>query len=118
MYKRLQAFKNAFRGWAFFWHDGVHPKIQIVATGLALAGAVVFDFSKVEWALLLLFCALVLVAEVFNSVFEGLMDYISPAKQEAIGKLKDMAAGAVLIAALAALVFALTVFLPKILNWL
>jgi diacylglycerol kinase len=112
--KRIKAFKDALNGWVCFWRDGVHPKIQILAALLAVVGATFLQFSKTEWALLLLVIGLVVVAEMFNSVLEGLMDHVTPTPHPTIGKLKDMAAGAVLMAAIVALIFGVMVFLPKL----
>lgn len=56
----------------------------------------------------------VLAAEAFNTAIEALCDFASPAYQEAIKHTKDLAAGAVLIVAIAAAVVGLLIFIPKI----
>lgn len=59
--------------------------------------------APVWWALLLLMCALVLAAELFNSALERALDRVHPAQHPAIGAAKDCAAAAVLVLSLAAL---------------
>lgn len=50
------------------------------------------------WALLALAVGLVLVAELFNSALETLLDHLHPGQHPEIGTAKDIAAGAVLVA--------------------
>ncbi len=54
------------------------------------------------WALVLMACGLVLVTELLNTALEELADHLHPARHPAIGRAKDMAAGAVLLASLCA----------------
>ena len=57
---------------------------------------------------------LVLSAEAVNSAIEALADRVSPAYDEAIKRTKDLAAGAVLLLAIASAVVGLIIFLPKL----
>ena len=59
---------------------------------------------------------MVLAAEAVNSSIEALADLISPDYNEAIKRTKDLAAGAVLILAIAAAIVGLLIFIPKFLN--
>lgn len=54
------------------------------------------------WALLALAIALVLALELANSALEYLLDHLHPERAREIGAAKDAAAGAVLVASLAA----------------
>ena len=56
----------------------------------------------------------VLSAEAVNSSIESLADLVSPEYNEAIKKTKDLAAGAVLIMAIAAAIVGLIIFIPKL----
>jgi len=55
------------------------------------------------------------VTEIFNTMIETLVDLVSPGYNEKAGRIKDMSAAAVVIAALFALVTALIIFIPKLL---
>jgi undecaprenol kinase len=71
---------------------------------LAAAGALLALRPGLVWsALVLLSAALVLALELVNSALEYALDRIHPAFAREIGAAKDAAAGAVLLAALAAL---------------
>jgi diacylglycerol kinase len=59
---------------------------------------------------------LVISAEAMNSAIENIADFISPERNDAIKRIKDLAAAAVLICALTAVVVGLMVFLPKVLH--
>jgi diacylglycerol kinase len=58
--------------------------------------------------------ALVLALEAVNSAIEYLADKISPEQDPLIGKAKDIAAGAVLIAAIGAAIIGSLIFIPKL----
>ncbi len=58
------------------------------------------------WALVAVTIALVLALELLNAVLEGVIDLLHPGHHPEIGAVKDMLAGAVLIAAIAALAVA------------
>jgi len=55
------------------------------------------------------------VAEMINTAIEKTIDFISVEKHPQIKLIKDIAAGAVLIASLAAVVVGLFIFIPKLL---
>ena len=57
---------------------------------------------------------MVLIAELFNTAFEVLVNLISPEHDSKAGIIKDLAAGAVLITAFFAVIIGLIIFLPKI----
>ena len=67
-----------------------------------------------EWCIILLVIGMVLAAELMNSAIEMLTDLASPAYSKKAGRLKDMAAGAVLITAITAVIVGLIIFIPKI----
>jgi undecaprenol kinase len=70
-----------------------------------------------EWLWLLLAVFLVWIVEIINTVFENVVDMFTDFHFHPIGKkIKDMAAGAVLMTAVFALVVAAIIFLPKLLQ--
>jgi len=76
-----------------------------------------------EWLWLLLAVFLVWIVEIINTVFENVVDMFTDFHFHPIGKkIKDMAAGAVLMTAIFALVVAAIIFIPKfftlVTNWL
>lgn len=75
-----------------------------------------FKFSKLEVLVLVLTITLVLVAEIINTAIEVVVDLISPEYHLLAGLAKDIAAGAVLMTALAALAVAYILFYHKIFS--
>ena len=69
-----------------------------------------YDFSRGEWAALLLTCGAVLSLEAVNTAIERLCDKLSPKQDPKIGAVKDIAAGAVLISAIIAVAVGVCLF--------
>jgi diacylglycerol kinase len=69
-----------------------------------------------EWMIILLCMALVISAEILNTAIEYVVNWISPGYHEKAGRIKDMAAGAVLVCAIMAAVIGLIIFIPKLLS--
>ncbi len=70
--------------------------------------------SSLEWLTVILCIAFVITTELLNTTIEKLADIIEPNQNKQIGLVKDMAAGAVLFAAIGAAVIGFIVFIPKI----
>lgn len=73
-----------------------------------------FGVSKIEWILLIIVISLVWITELINTCLEKAMDSITTEKRPQIQFIKDVAAGAVLVAAGTALLVGSLIFLPKI----
>ena len=82
----------------------------VVALGLALG------LSRLEWLAIVLAVGLVWSLEAANTALEALCDIVSPEHDPGIGKVKDVAAGAVLIAAITAFGVAALIFGPRLLD--
>ena len=74
-----------------------------------------FGITKTEWLFVVVAIALVIITEMLNTAIEFLVDFVSPEYNELAGKVKDIAAGAVLFAALMAAVIGILVFGPYLL---
>ncbi|WP_217586738.1 diacylglycerol kinase family protein [Lentibacillus saliphilus] len=106
----------ALNGIAYVIKQEQNMRIHMVAAILAIICGVVLQISKVEWVLITVVIALVMVTEVINSCIELMMDYIKPDYHVLTKHIKDMAAGAVLLAAIAAAITGFIIFLPKLLD--
>jgi len=106
MKKMGRSFGHAWRG----IRQGVRLerqlKIHLAAAGLVAAAAWKIGVTAMEGAILALTVGLVIMAELFNTALERLLDHLSPEHHPAVGLVKDIAAGAVLVTALAAVVVA------------
>jgi undecaprenol kinase/diacylglycerol kinase (ATP) len=72
-----------------------------------------FSISVAEWLAIVLCVGAVLVTELINTAIETLVDMVSPEFNVKAGLVKDIAAAAVLIAAIMAVIVALIIFVPK-----
>ncbi len=72
----------------------------------------VFEITKVEWMLQTLAVGMVLGIEGMNTAVEKIADFIHPEHHKKIGFIKDIAAGAVAFAAIAAIVIGLIIYVP------
>ena len=85
-----------------------------IAILLVIAGFY-FHISREEWMIQTLAFGLVLGIESLNTAVEKIADFIHPEFHERIGFIKDIAAGAVMFAATAAIVIGLLIYVPKFL---
>lgn len=108
--KRLQSFIYAFRGIKWLLKTQHNAWIHIFAAFVVIAAGFWFSLTLTEWALVVLATGIVFSAETFNTAIEQLVDKISPGYDEMAGKIKDLAAGAVLLAAITAAVVGIIVF--------
>src|SRR5258708_6413012 len=92
--------------------------IHAVAALCAIIAGFFFGISRLEWCAVVGAIGLVLTAEGLNTAIEVVVDLASPGRHPLAERAKDVAAGAVLLAALAALVIGLLVFGPRILALL
>lgn len=89
-------------------------QIHLVATILVGIAGWYFQLSGNEWLWIVLAIGLVLVAELLNTAIELLVDLVSPEFNVKAGKVKDVAAGAVIVAAFISVIIAAIIFIPKL----
>jgi len=111
---RLKSVGYAFKGAVYVIRTEASIKIQVfIAIAITIAGFY-FDISKTEWLFQIIFIGLVMSLEAMNTAIEYMADFIHPDKHDTIGKIKDIAAGAVLLAAISSVIGALVIYIPKI----
>lgn len=109
------SFRHAFRGIFTALRSEPNARTHLAATAAVIAAACYFRCSPGEWAVLAIATGSVWTAELLNTAIEKSMDLLHPDHHPLVKNIKDMAAGAVLIAAIAAVVAAGCIFLPKML---
>ncbi len=109
----------AIQGIAYAWQTQRNMRLLTAAGLLVLAAAWVCRLSALEWLLLLGALFVLLFAEMMNTALEIFVDHWTGGAYRAeIKRMKDVAAGAVLMTALNAAVVSLVVFLPRVLSLL
>jgi diacylglycerol kinase len=109
---RYNSFRFAFKGLSAVFRSEPNMHLHVLASVVVLVMAYRFEVTRVEWCLLLLCIGLVWIAEIINTSIETLTDLVSPEHNILAGKTKDLAAGAVLMAAITAVAVGLFVFVP------
>ncbi len=110
--KRLASFRHAFNGIRLAISGEHNMRIHLFAAIIVTGAGFYFKLSSGEWIVLVFAMGFVLAAELFNSSIESLSDFISPNQHIDIGKIKDLAAGGVLVAVLASVIAGILVFWP------
>lgn len=89
-------------------------KIQLSIALCVVVLGLYFEITTTEWIAILFCIGFVLVTELVNTAIENLIDGISPEQIHWAGKVKDIAAGAVLVASVISVIIALLIFIPYI----
>lgn len=118
MLRRWRALGHALRGVAFCFSNETHFQLQLVATLLVMLMGLLLGLSKLEWAVVGLCTALVLALEAINTAIEHLCNVLHPHYHPCIKRVKDVSAGAVLVAAMGSCIVGCIIFLPKLFSLL
>ncbi len=110
----IRSFRPALAGLLWALKTQRNLQVHAVAAVLAVVLGLWLDIAAREWCMVILAAGLVLTAELLNTALEVLADRVTQEREESIRHVKDVAAAAVLLAALAALVVGLLIFLPKL----
>jgi diacylglycerol kinase (ATP) len=109
----LKSFHDAWNGIVLAIRTQRNVRVQLSVTVLVIAAGFYFSLSPVEWCIAVLAMGLVMGLEVMNTSIEELVNFVSPERREEARRIKDLAAGAVLIAALAAAIIGCIILYSK-----
>jgi diacylglycerol kinase (ATP) len=110
----LNSFNWAFEGIVHALRRERNMKIHFAVAVLVLAAAMLYSLSRLEIVALFVAISFVLITEMINTAIEYTIDLITSEEDPRAKVAKDMAAGAVLVAAANALIVAYLVFYDKI----
>ncbi len=113
--KRAKSFTHAGRGVFVFVKTTHNAWIHLVIFAVAILLGFYYGITNIEWMFLVLAAGLVLVTEAVNTAIEIDIDLTSPEYHPYANDTKDVAAGAVLIAAIIAAIIGAFIFLPYML---
>ena len=115
---RLRSFRFALRGIRVLLETQHNAWLHAIATVVVVAAGALARLSISEWCWIVLAIVSVWTAEAMNTAFEFLTDVASPGFHPLAGKAKDVAAGAVLLAASGAAVIGGLVLGPRLIELL
>ena len=115
--KRLfKSFHYAARGIAIAWKHEQSFRVQVLVA-VAVVGLILWlRVTLPQAVVLLLLIIFVLTLELINSILERFVDVFKPRIHPMVEEIKDLMAGAVLIASLGALIVGLLIFVPYLLQ--
>jgi diacylglycerol kinase len=111
---RVQSFRYAFAG---LWHTlktQRNAQIHVIIALIVVVLGLWLKISRTEWAIIILTMGFVLATEMLNTVAETAMDYATTDFDPQVKIVKDVAAGAVLVAAITAVMVGLLILGPPI----
>lgn len=110
----LESFRFAFSGLSYALRTQRNTRIHLAVAVAAMALGLWLGLAPTQWAVLALTIGFVLVSEMLNTVAETLVDLISPGYHPLAKVVKDVTAGAVLLAAIIAVIVGLLVLGPPL----
>lgn len=113
--KWLHSLKYAFEGIKFAINQQNFFLISLIAIIVILFGFY-FKLSSTEWLIVILTIGFVLSLEALNTIWEKTLDLLQPYFSPKVKNIKDLVAGAVVIACLTSIIIGLIIFVPKIWN--
>ena len=111
--ERLRSFVYAFNGLKFILRSQLNFRIHLIAGFIVILCGFWARLNATEWCILMVVMGLVISMEAMNTAIEQLVDFVSPDYHKQAGIVKDIAAGAVMLAAITAVVTGIILFLPK-----
>ena len=111
----INSFKYAFKGIAKEMLSGASFRVMLVFLAGVIAGGFILQITAIEWAIILFCCGLVLGAEMINTAIECVVDMITTDHHPTAEKIKDLAAGAVLVFSIFSAAIGGIIFIPHIL---
>lgn len=112
---RVRSFRCAIRGIRVMISSQHNAWIHAAATVVVISLGAYLHVTRADWCWIILAMMSVWTTEALNTAFEFLTDVVSPEFHPLAEKAKDVAAGAVLIAAIGSVFIGVIVFAPRLL---
>lgn len=114
MNRFLKSTMYAFAGLKSCFANERNFRIQAIAGTTVVITGLAFKIDTQEWLVVLVCTALVLALEIMNTVVEKLSDLYTTSIHPTIKIIKDIAAGAVLLASVMSIICGCIIFIPRI----
>lgn len=114
MHRLVRSFGYAWQGIRQCLAHEPNFKIHVGFAAAATGMGVLLQLTVTEWAVILICIAMVIAMEMVNTALEHLCNLVYPGHSPVIKKVKDVAAGAVMLCAMAAAICGFIIFIPKI----
>lgn len=108
--KFFNGFLHAFRGIRDVFLSELNFKVHLIILSIVIGLGIYFSISRIDWIIITCVSALVLSLEAINTAIEKICNEITHERKESIRFIKDVAAGAVLIASIGAVIVGTLIF--------
>ena len=108
----------ALHGMKQFFARDRNGQIQMVIGITAIILGFTVSLTSFQWLLVLFCIGLVISLEMINSAIERFCDLVTTDFHPGIRIIKDVAAGAVLVASITSLIIGLIIFIPALVQFL
>ena len=112
--KRILSFRYAFSGISHLIKTQHNAWIHLFIALLVILSGILFRVTPTEWMMIVICIGMVITTEIINTTIEYFIDVISPGYNEKAGRVKDLAAAAVLVISITAAIVGLIIFIPYI----
>ena len=109
---RLRGCKYAFKGALLLVKTEPSIQVQTIIAIMMTVLGFYAGITSIEWILQIFAIGLVMSLEGVNTTIEAIADFVHPDYHNKIGFIKDVAAGAVFIAAITAVIIGLIIYIP------
>lgn len=116
MIEFLRSFFYALKGIRASLEEQRNLKVQSLVGALTIGAGFYFNITPGEWCIVLLAIGLVIGLEMINTAIEDLVDLVTTEWKPLAGKIKDMAAGAVLVVSIIAVIIGVIIFRKYLLS--
>jgi diacylglycerol kinase len=116
MNRLIKSFCFASQGFLAALSGQLNLRIHLTVSFCVILSGFIFRVSEIEWIVLLLCIGLVVGLELMNTAIEELVNMVSPEKKDQAGKIKDIAASAVLWSAIISALVGIIVFAKHIIS--
>ena len=116
--KIANSFKYAFIGIITSFRKERNMKFHFLIMLAVIACGFLFKISELEWFICIMWFAVVIGGELFNTAIETTVNIVMPFRNPKAKAAKDISAGAVLMLAIGSAVTGLIIFVPKILEYI
>ncbi len=108
--KLIKSLGFALNGLTSAWRGQANLRIHFIATLVASSLGFYFKIRPWEWCVIILVCTLVISLELINTAIEHFTDLVTREQSALAGKVKDISAAAVLVAAISSLIIGVIIF--------
>lgn len=112
----MRSLTYAFAGFSFSFRSQINMRFHLIAACTVLILSAVLKVTPIEWCIILFCIGSVVAAESINTSLEMSVDLITQERNDKAGRIKDIAASAVLATCIVSTVIGMIIFLPRINN--